>query len=440
MVSPCPTSIESVEIWHCDAGGVYSGYESLSQGAGTTPGEHAPPVSRRAAYRRAAESTRSRPTATAPARHQRTAGRRPGALPHRLPRLVPRAHPAHPPQGPRRRRPSCTPGRSSSTSASPPRSTSRQPYRSHGQPDTSHAADTIFAPAGRSKALLKLTRRRNGRAGHAQRSRSASRRDGQALSEEAGPPPGARRPGDRLARRAARGLRRRRRVAVGAQAVKTTDGATATVEPKTRTAIASRTASRGASCTVTPQLTEGPYYFDVDSIRSDITEDRDGMPLRLGLRVQDADSCEPIQNAIVDIWHCDATGSYSGFESAAPGGRSARRRAASRRADLPARRPGDQQARHRRVQDDLPRLVSRSHRAHPRQGPSRQADGPDLTAVLRRRLQRDRVSGGALQLERGRDVFNDDDGIFDQSLVMTTSEEDEGVLALLTFNVSTAPA
>jgi hypothetical protein len=27
-----------VEIWHCDAGGVYSGYESLSQGAnGTTP-------------------------------------------------------------------------------------------------------------------------------------------------------------------------------------------------------------------------------------------------------------------------------------------------------------------------------------------------------------------------------------------------------------------
>jgi len=71
---------------------------------------------------------------------------------------------------------------------------------------------------------------------------------------------------------------------------------------------------------VATELTEGPYYFDVDSIRSDLREDREGTLLRLGVRVRDAGSCEPIENAIVDIWHCDATGLYSGFESASTGG------------------------------------------------------------------------------------------------------------------------
>jgi hypothetical protein len=37
----------------------------------------------------------------------------------------------------------------------------------------------------------------------------------------------------------------------------------------------------GAACTLTPEQTEGPYYFDVDSIRSDIREDREGVRLRL---------------------------------------------------------------------------------------------------------------------------------------------------------------
>ena len=83
-----------------------------------------------------------------------------------------------------------------------------------------------------------------------------------------------------------------------------TDGATATVEPKTRTSRATAELFEEAgSCAVTPELTEGPYYFDVDSIRSDITEDREGTPLRLALRVRDTGSCEPIENAVVDVWH-----------------------------------------------------------------------------------------------------------------------------------------
>ncbi len=64
-----------------------------------------------------------------------------------------------------------------------------------------------------------------------------------------------------------------------------------------------------ASCTLTPEETEGPYYFDADAIRGDIREDRAGVPLRLALRVMDNDTCAPVSNAVVDIWHCDATGS-----------------------------------------------------------------------------------------------------------------------------------
>lgn len=69
-----------------------------------------------------------------------------------------------------------------------------------------------------------------------------------------------------------------------------------------------------SSCKLSPELTEGPFYFDVDSFRSDIREDRDGVTLRLALRVRDAESCEPIRNAVVDIWQCDAEGRYSGID------------------------------------------------------------------------------------------------------------------------------
>jgi protocatechuate 3,4-dioxygenase beta subunit len=69
---------------------------------------------------------------------------------------------------------------------------------------------------------------------------------------------------------------------------------------------------RGAHCTQTAEETEGPFYFEVDKVRSDIREDRQGVPLRLGVRVRDdEDGCRPIKDAVVDIWHCDAAGSYS---------------------------------------------------------------------------------------------------------------------------------
>jgi protocatechuate 3,4-dioxygenase beta subunit len=68
---------------------------------------------------------------------------------------------------------------------------------------------------------------------------------------------------------------------------------------------------QAGSCTVAPELTEGPFYFDADSVRSDIREDREGVAMRLSLRVRQAPECTPVKDAVVSIWHCDALGGYS---------------------------------------------------------------------------------------------------------------------------------
>ncbi|WP_416977830.1 intradiol ring-cleavage dioxygenase [Streptomyces sp. T028] len=71
---------------------------------------------------------------------------------------------------------------------------------------------------------------------------------------------------------------------------------------------------------LTSETVEGPYYIDADKIRRDVTEDREGIPLLLSLKVIDSETCRPIRNAAVDIWHCDAVGVYSGYEDMGNGG------------------------------------------------------------------------------------------------------------------------
>ena len=73
------------------------------------------------------------------------------------------------------------------------------------------------------------------------------------------------------------------------------------------------------SCILDPELTEGPYYVDLDDIREDIREDKDGIPLYLNINVIDYNTCGTVENAGVEIWHCDATGIYSHFEEASEG-------------------------------------------------------------------------------------------------------------------------
>ena len=66
-------------------------------------------------------------------------------------------------------------------------------------------------------------------------------------------------------------------------------------------------------CVLDPSLTKGPYWVDEHLNRSDIRADRVGLPLALQFTVYDLSSgaCAAFEGAQVDIWHCDAGGTYS---------------------------------------------------------------------------------------------------------------------------------
>ncbi len=72
-------------------------------------------------------------------------------------------------------------------------------------------------------------------------------------------------------------------------------------------------------CRVSPEQTEGPYFVDERLHRSDIRSDptsgqiTPGTTFTLTFRVfrVRAGECQPLSDAQVDIWHCDAAGVYS---------------------------------------------------------------------------------------------------------------------------------
>ncbi len=205
--------------------------------------------------------------------------------------------------------------------------------------------------------------------------------------------------------------------------VATTDGGSATVEPKTSQAssLVEKLDAAG-SCAQTAEQTEGPYYFDADAVRSDIREDRDGTVLELALRVREADGCTPIENAIVDIWHCDAGGVYSGFADGE--GERFLRGAQATNADGIARfttiYPGHYQGRtvHIHVKVHL-----------------------DRQTVLTTQLYfddevSDRVfSGGGYPGAAGRQR-NDSDGIYEETLLLALERSRRGYIGLKNFDVA----
>ena len=220
--------------------------------------------------------------------------------------------------------------------------------------------------------------------------------------------------------------------------VTSTDGRTSTVEAKTSTGASSGklTAAQfesAATCEVATELTEGPYYFDVDAIRSDIREDREGTLLRLGVRVRDAESCEPIENAVVDVWHCDALGLYSGFESASTGGpggsgrsddetylRGAQATNGDGIAEFKTIYPGWYRGRtthiHAKVHLDRTTLLT--------------------TQFFTTRAMDDVVYARApYSQDTGRDTFNEGDGIYAEQGELTLSEDGENVVGLITLDV-----
>ncbi|WP_210589352.1 intradiol ring-cleavage dioxygenase [Streptomyces sp. GESEQ-35] len=103
---------------------------------------------------------------------------------------------------------------------------------------------------------------------------------------------------------------RRRTVLIATGATAASLAVAATPEaPTARTAPV----AAAAVCTLTKEMTEGPYYLDGQLVRADLREDKTGIPLKLSLTVVDDDTCVPLGNALVELWHCDALGEYSGF-------------------------------------------------------------------------------------------------------------------------------
>lgn len=80
------------------------------------------------------------------------------------------------------------------------------------------------------------------------------------------------------------------------------------------------TDTEGGSCTVTDTETDGPYplYKSRGSSiqRVAITDGKTGLPLSITITVRNVkDSCNVVNNARVDIWHCDKDGYYSGYSN-----------------------------------------------------------------------------------------------------------------------------
>lgn len=73
------------------------------------------------------------------------------------------------------------------------------------------------------------------------------------------------------------------------------------------------------SCVLTPEVTQGPYWVQGELVREDITEGGDGIPLTLDIQIIDVNTCEPVPEAFLEIWHCNSTGVYSGVVASGNG-------------------------------------------------------------------------------------------------------------------------
>ncbi|KAF2445633.1 aromatic compound dioxygenase [Karstenula rhodostoma CBS 690.94] len=77
--------------------------------------------------------------------------------------------------------------------------------------------------------------------------------------------------------------------------------------------------SGNASCVLTPEVTQGPYYVGGEWIRSNVVEDQAGVPTLIDYQVIDVDTCEPVTGVYLEMWHCNSTGVYSGVVASGNG-------------------------------------------------------------------------------------------------------------------------
>ncbi len=81
--------------------------------------------------------------------------------------------------------------------------------------------------------------------------------------------------------------------------------------------VVARTAPQAGAdvCILTPEMTAGPYYIK-SPLRADIAEARPGLPLKLAIEIVTMPDCMAAEGVMVEVWHCDAAGYYSGYSAA----------------------------------------------------------------------------------------------------------------------------
>ncbi|MFY1626719.1 hypothetical protein ACN261_13530 [Micromonospora sp. WMMD723] len=220
------------------------------------------------------------------------------------------------------------------------------------------------------------------------------------------------------------------------------------------------------TCTLTASTTQGPYYFDADKIRSDIREDRAGTRLRVAIRVQDSEQCGPLADAVVEIWHCDAAGLYSGAEAQSSGASGGVPPGGASGGNPPTGNPpGGDAAPGGGAQGSAADLTPTDDKRYLRGAQVTNADGiVEFTTVwpgwYRGRTTHihamvhvgdDRVLTTQMMFDEalnsrvyaaapyaahtGRDTFNDNDTIFAETMLMKVVEDGDGYLSVINFSV-----
>ena len=138
------------------------------------------------------------------------------------------------------------------------------------------------------------------------------------------------------------------------------------------------------------------------------------MALRLAIRVREAESCEPIRSAVVDIWQCDAEGQYSADGETFL--RGAQVTNAQGIAEFLTIYPGWYQG----------RTVHIHAKVH-----------LDKQTVLTTQLFFDEKTQSEVYISQG-DTDNASDGIFDESLVLATQSGGGEHVGAISFDVARA--
>ena len=75
-----------------------------------------------------------------------------------------------------------------------------------------------------------------------------------------------------------------------------------------------------ATCILVPETIIGPYYVEGEIIRSDVSEGQAGVATFVDIQFIDINTCKAVPDTMIDLWHANATGVYSGVTAPGQGG------------------------------------------------------------------------------------------------------------------------